>query len=167
MIYRDDDLPQGISMETLNEIHQLFIRSGKIHTMSILASELEKSPGFVQYVNSHKNIDLVLHGWTHTNYSLEKDDVIREDLRNSLLAFDKYFSKYPTVWYLPWNGWVKGEGFTHVPRVKEIAVEFGLEVITDCTDIGRFLKGEKKEVIYFHHWNQKEVSALPQLLEIS
>lgn len=168
MIYRSDDLPQSVPLSVLQFAQNQFEGNRKTQTMCILASQLSKRPDFVEFVNNNTHIDLALHGWIHDNYSLLPEDTIKEHLHSSLEAFDYYFNKYPDVWYLPWNGWVKGKGFDLVPRVRKIAKAFGLEVNEIAESIGSVVnKGVITDVVYFHLWDQAETQLLPKLLEMS
>lgn len=167
MIYRDDDLPQAISLSKLNEIQHLFLEHDKIHTMTILCNNLDSNVDFVNFVNNTENIDLALHGWTHVNYSMMDEVNIREDIEKSLEMMNKCFGVKPTKWYLPWNGWIQDIGFDGVPRVAKIALEYDLEVNHECEHINHFLQGRKSEVVYFHHWDDRDIINLPKLLEIT
>lgn len=166
MIYRSDDLPQGISIDELVYIQNMFEKKELVHTMSILASQLEKRQDFIHYVRDHEEyIDLAFHGWTHDNYSLLDNDTIKDHIEMSLDAFDEYFNKRPKVWYLPWNGWVKGQGTKNVPRIRKIAKKYGINVDIDCVYIGNYLKGDKSSnTVYFHYWDKKDIKFLEELL---
>lgn len=166
MILRDDDLPQNIPLERMKLFHDIFIEYDKIHTMAIIASQLEKREDFVNWVNTIDHKDLTLHGWNHTSYPEMKDDDIRNHLSLSIDAFNKYFNIIPKMWYLPWNGWTKELGFTGIPRVKKIAEEFGISVNEKAVNIGNLIKGDEKcDVVYFHAWQLGDEDYLKILLE--
>lgn len=166
LIIRDDDMPQNISIEHLDKIHQLFLKYNKIHTAVILAEELDRNLDFVHYLNTHHNFDIVLHGWTHSSYPDLSDESIREHLTNSFKAFKKHFNMVPTMWYLPWNGWTKEKEFRGVPRIREIAKEFNLEVNEVSEHISVSIRGENHTgVCYFHHWEHNCIENLTNLFE--
>lgn len=167
MIYRDDDVPQITSVEDFQRIHNEFIRSDKIHTFSILASQLNQRMDFVEWVLSQPNKDFVLHGWNHVAYAELGDNLIREHIKNSLDSFERYLHVFPTEWHLPWNGWTKELGFGGLPRIKKIAKDFGLLVNGGSEHIGKVVNQNiKAEVVYFHHWDEKDIKLLPKLLEV-
>lgn len=167
MIYRHDDFPQEMNVVSFSNIHDEFVKADKIHTLAILCSLLD-SPQFIpliNYIQGVDHIDFQLHGWEHKNYCLLDDDTIKEHLEKSLEKLDEKFSVQPTVWYLPWNGWVKGHGFDLVPRVAEIAKDYGLKVMTKCAYLLHYLKGQRSNTIYFHGWDQRDVRELINLLQ--
>jgi peptidoglycan/xylan/chitin deacetylase (PgdA/CDA1 family) len=166
MIIRDDDVPQVTSIEKFEEINNEFIRYDKIHTMSILASQLSMRTDFVDWVLGQNNVNFALHGWNHVAYAELSDDKIKEHIEMSLEAFDEYLHFVPTDWYLPWNGWTKELEFRGVPRIKKIAKSYNLRVNEKCEYIGKVVKNNiKSEVVYFHHWDDRDLPLLKKLLE--
>lgn len=167
MIYRDDDLPQGIDVNLLDSIHQEFIKRDKIHTIAVLASEIDLHQEFVRYINDHSNFDIALHGWKHEHYPIFSEEELRDHLNKSMLAMDRSFGKKPTTWYLPWNGWIKEFGTSKVDWLRPIAKEFGLEINIECAHIGVVVdEGVKSEVVYFHWWHKPDLDKLTKLLDM-
>lgn len=167
MIYRHDDFPQGINNGfEFETFHQEFVKRNKVHTLSILFKLLNKDSWLVRYVNNTSNFDIQLHGWEHLNYSLESEKVIRDHIVKSFRKSAELFGILPTVWYLPWNGWVDGKKFELVPRVTKIAKDYGLEVNINCEHIYDVMeKNKKSDTVYFHYWKDKERILVSKLLD--
>ena len=171
MIYRCDDFPKGFNIENLKEYHQEFVKRDEVLTLSILCSLLKNRQDLIDYINNHSHFSIQLHGWKHENYGLLIEEKIREDIEDSLEALKKHFNVKPTKWYLPWNGWVEGKKFAMVPRVREIAKDYGLDVDVVCLGVKSYLKGFKyvkldqwsqsegveTPVVYFHLWNDEKL----------
>lgn len=166
MIFRDDDLPQGIIVEVLDNIHQEFLKRNKIHTITILASEIDNQQNFVKYVNETPNFDIALHGWIHDHYPIFTEEMVRTDLDKSMSAMERNFGKKPTKWYLPWNGWINDFGTSKVDWLRPIAKEYGLEIDIECNHIGTTLRDNlHPKVVYFHWWHKEDIANLPLLLD--
>lgn len=166
MIIRCDDAPQSTTVETFQEVLDVFKEHGKILTLSILANGLKNRQDFVDWVNDNRTmLDLTLHGWSHEQYPLLESDHIVEHICRSFAEFYRCFGVLPKDWYLPWNGWDKENGFSKVPRVHKIAQRYNLRVNQPAEHMGVVLKGEKPYCVYFHAWDKEDIKLLPKVLE--
>ena len=169
ILFRCDDLPQDTSMEVIADVYNSFAKKKQVLIFSILASQLDRRPDFVSFVNNNPT-NIALHGWTHESYPIMKKRKIREHIKLSLEAFNKHFGVLPEKWYLPWNGWVReyqaqyGDGFYGVEKVGQIAKEYGLEVCLPTDHIGALLNGQKPKEVYFHAWDKEDIKKIPKVL---
>lgn len=165
MIIRLDDFPQGCTLPVMQQIEHQFSQYDGTCTLTVLAGHLnnEWKPA-VELVNNSHVFDIQLHGWLHESYPDLDEKHVRDDLYKSLTTMDEWFHIMPTVWYLPWNGWTKHDGFNSRERLEGIANDYGLTL--GGIGIGaREALTKKTENIYFHAWHPGEMETLPKLLE--
>lgn len=170
LIYREDDISKDTTLEAIRFTHTQFINSHKDHTIAIICEGLESNKELIKYVNSTKNWNFAIHGWTHDNYCLMPKARIEDELDKCILLIEKLFGEVPEKWYLPWNGFVHGKGFDLVPYVADIALYHGVDVDNDCDHISHFVetlehgKNPVSDTAYFHGWDTEDLKLLPQLL---
>jgi hypothetical protein len=167
--FRDDDIGFDTDYRIIKNIHEQFLDHHLMHTASFLCKDLEKNIDLINYINKTKNWNFCVHGWTHKNYSLASKAEIEDEIDKCILKIDELFGKTPEVWYLPFNGWTKADGFDKVPYVADIAIYHGMDVDTDCDHINHFIKslrkGEKpaSRTVYFSCRDRQDLINLPIL----
>lgn len=164
LCYRDDDVRTGIPGGVFEGIHDIFRHYKKVHTLSVVCRGISEIDPWVRMVQENpEEFDIAFHGWEHEHYTIMPEEVVRTEIETSLKLLDSLFGKKPTVWYLPWNGWVVGNA-DKVGWLRPIAKEYGLSIKIQCSYIKDFLAGKHKPVVYFHWWDEKDVALLPELL---
>lgn len=166
MIYRDDDIRFGMPFNIFMLAHNKFVLYNKIHTLSLICENINPHEEWVKYVNAHpEEFDIQLHGWIHDTYGLYSQENVELHLEKSMYLINDLFESTPNKWYLPWNGWIKDYGNEKIDWLRPVATKFGLEIDIDCVHITDFLKGKKKETVYFHWWVEKDINNLEELLK--
>lgn len=89
-------------------IHDLFIKHSKIHTVTILMKDLWESRGVWEWLMTTPNLDIALHGWEHEDYSKLPYQVAKNDIACCLQYWkentDRMGYNIPLkVFYPPWN----------------------------------------------------------------
>lgn len=140
LIYRDDDISVTSNSELVYRVHNLFIKHNKVHTIALLMKDIWDNKEIWHWLMTAKNLEICLHGWEHSDYSIMSEGDIRH---NFTWCFDYWKEKLachkkdfiPIKKFLPpWN------------RVSEalikVADEFGMEV---DNRVGG-------EIYNFHYW---------------
>ena len=170
LFYREDDISKTTTVEALKFTHNQFINAHKDHTIAIICEGMESNKELIKYINSTKNWNFAIHGWTHDNYCLMTKARIERELDMCILLIEKLFGQVPDKWYLPWNGFTKNYGFDKVPYVADLAIYHGVDVDVDCDHITHAVemlemgRNPVTDTIYFHGWDVEDLKLLPQLL---
>ncbi len=150
MVFRNDDLSYLTAVNQFEEVHKLFKKYIVLHTVAVIAKDIQKNQPLIDFINS-SNIDVQVHAWEHYDFTLNHDK-LRVDLPKAVKAITKYFNHAPTVLYPPWN---KSDEI-----VEQIAKENGLTVSNKKVSLSQFtrFKGNVTEdVINFHSWALSEL----------
>lgn len=172
-IFRDDDISKNTTLDLIKYVHEQFLLHHQTHTIAVICEGLEKNKPLIDYVNSTKNWDICIHGWTHSDYCSFPKSKIEEDLDKCILKIEECFNRVPEKWYLPNNGWSAGSGFNLVPKVADISIYHGVDVDTDCDHISHFTKliedggTPTTNTIYFNSWDREDLMLLPNLLYLT
>lgn len=159
MIFRDDDISYRTKLENFKKVHELFEQCNVVHTIALMAKDIEKAPDLIAFINS-KNIDVQLHCWDHIDLTLNHDRV-KEHLQQGIDCIKKQFNKTPTILYPPWN--------LTDSTVNSIAQELGLTVCADKISLNQYLRARgdvKEKVINFHSWDNGDYAMLQEALRI-
>lgn len=146
MIFRNDDVSCETNLQQFAAVHELFKKYNVLHTVALICKDIQKAPDLIKYINDN-DIDVQVHAWEHTDFTLLSDAEIRSQFKKSIAAIKKYFKKTPTVFYPPWN---KSDD-----RVKNIADQFGLTVSANKVSLSGYLRGAAGDVINFHSWSDE------------
>jgi len=170
LIWRDDDIYMTKSLrddrhfysyEQFKKVHQMIRERGFIHTLAIIASEIDKYPEFTKYLLEHKNeFSFQLHGLEHSDYFLwQEEDAIYMALEKAKGIIEKTFGTKVSTFYAPYN--------KITDKIRSVCARLGLEVNEDYVTPEQWLMGKRSKTINFHYWAVKEgqVDALRQVLE--
>lgn len=130
------------SLKRFIAVDELFIKYNKVHTIAVIADEIEKAEGLVEYINAHPHIDLQLHGWQHILYT-ENHNIADNHFKWGIEKLQNIFGKTPTVFYPPWNA---SDSF-----IEETANKHGMEVSFKHITLEAYIMGAKGDVINFHY----------------
>lgn len=138
--FRDDDINCFTDIGLLRETHELIVSHGKVHTVAVEVENIWRSKDVWFFLMTANNLDVVLHGWDHSDYSLMTKTEIEDHIRDSIDYWDHYSAAYNNphplkVWCPPWNK-VSEE-------MRIVAKESGLEIDTRW-------KGDSD--VYGHHY---------------
>jgi len=146
ILFRDDDINVYTDAFRFKELHQRFVREGRVHTVAVIMKDLWENHALFYYLATAPFLEIGLHGWEHKDYSLLSATECVEDLRKSLDYWQENSirmtrqCKEITTFFAPWNK--EGEG------IKKACQDLGLKF---C-DV-RKGKWNGKEVRSFHWWN--------------
>jgi len=159
IIFRDDDISHLTAVNQFAEIHKLFRSRVILHTIALIAKDINKNPALIEFINAN-NIDVQLHCWKH--YDLNNDlKVTADDLKKGCDTIEKYFNHRPNVLYPPWNKTSKG--------LEEVAANLGLTVSADKISLSQYIRHDGRfddVVINFHSWAYPDVILLERGLDI-
>lgn len=163
MIIRQDDFDPRTDLETLQKVHEEFVKRDMLHTIAVnnsmgLVTEIE--PEVLDYVNTTDHWDIQLHGYHHELYYHWGAKDLYPHIAANLLLTKRDFSKSnPTVFYPPWN--------KTSDALEAVCKKLGLTVNAECEYIDMYLNWDKRDtgVIYYHMWDKKDIGMLPLLLD--
>lgn len=139
-MFRDDDICITSNSELIYRVHNLFIKHNKIHTIAVLMDNIWDNKEIWYWMMTAKNLEICLHGWTHTDFSKMTEQEIREDLTKCFdywkMRLECHKKPYIEIkkFLPPWN--------RVSDTLKKVCSEFGLEV---DNRVGG-------EVYNFHYW---------------
>ncbi len=170
IIIRSDDWDFRLSTQQYIDAHEEFKKRGLIETIAIQPTQwgrLSNVPdGLFEYVNKELEAgtyDLQVHGWAHFHYDEFEYDFIVRDLMAVKYYCKKYFNRYPTVWYTPWNC---------MSNNMERAASFvEMTISNESNDIWRFIREAEVDkfsgkTLYVHLWKQDEMQLFIQMLDL-
>jgi peptidoglycan/xylan/chitin deacetylase (PgdA/CDA1 family) len=142
--FRDDDINCYTDVGLLREVHELIVSHGKVHTVAVEVENIWRSKSVWFFLMTARNLDVVLHGWDHSDYSKLDRLTIYEHLEKSLRYWNEHSAAYDhphplKVWCPPWNL------VSH--EMKDVSIELGLTIDSRW-------KGET-EVYGFHYWEMR------------
>lgn len=169
MIWRDDDVGAahrnyaGVSMpgtrlEDLIAVDDCFIRHETLHTIAVMACDLESRPDLVDLIRSRAMV-VQLHCWQHDDLTVSMRAL--NDLERALDVVETLLLVRPTVLYPPWN---KTNGY-----VAERADRLGLTVSVDKISLPQWIRAGgdvDEDTVNFHHWSVPETILLEQALSL-
>lgn len=155
-LYRDDDISVTSDIQLLMEVHDLFVKHGKIHTVAVLVKDIWENKEVWYWLMTSSNLRIGLHGWDHKDYGRAGYSEIQSDIQRCLEYLHdkakkgKYESPYVDTFYPPWN--------SVGPDLSKICQLYGLQ----CdARIG-------PPVFNFHYWacqDKKHMDALEEALK--
>lgn len=161
MLFRDDDINIHTDSGLFRQVHELFNKYGKTHTIAVEMENLWDNKFIFYYIAMNRNIKIGLHGWTHRDYSKLSYDECCADIGKSLKYWYEnrnrmllpeiaaHESNRIDTFYPPWN---------RVSDSLKKACEFhGLKVDARCT---------LPEVFNFHFWTMFETHRIKELEEL-
>ncbi len=161
MIFRDDDISRFTDMKRFKTIHQVFQEHEVIHTLAIIAKDIDKATELIQYIQDNKEqFDLQLHCWEHIDYSINESECYPH-FRDSRKVFKEVFGEHPSVFYPPWNRGTK--------LIQTIAQNYRMTLSTEKISLSQYVRfngSVKEEVVNFHYWADHEVMMLDPALRI-
>lgn len=146
-IYRDDDPNVYTCPHLFKELHKIFIKNKKTHTVAVTMKNLWENHALFYYLATAPYLEIGLHGWEHKDYSKLSYKECYEDLKKSLDYWKENsermvgYAKPIEIFFAPWN------------RESE-------DIKKACKDLGlRFCnirKGEweGKKIKSFHWWHR-------------
>ena len=108
MIWRDDDIGKFMDITTMMNLHDLFIKHDKIHTVTVLMEDLWESRAVFEWLITTPHVDIALHGWTHESFRnvnfAQARDIFAMCLDYWAMHTSRIGCEIPIkVWYPPWN----------------------------------------------------------------
>jgi peptidoglycan/xylan/chitin deacetylase (PgdA/CDA1 family) len=161
LIWRDDDIHWSTDLAQFIRVHELFNKYDAVHTIAVIAKDIDKNQELVEYIKSQPNIDIQLHCWEHISFT-HNLDILKEDLKQGIKKLEDVFGKKPTILYPPWNN-------TN-DKVERIANLLGLKVSNIKVGISFYLKAVGKvdeETVNFHNWSVGDCIFLEQALQLN
>lgn len=145
--------------EQFKKVHQLIAGAGEIHTIAIIAGEIENHPEMKEYILERKaEFGFGLHGWLHERYSEWQTSAIVVSLGRARRKIFETFGEWCTEYYPTWN--------KRSPALYEACKSLDLLLNDDWMTLTEALTGEQKKAIRFHSWNQAEVDQLKKYLNV-
>jgi len=163
IVYRDDDIyltssersGQIYNFEMFKQAHELLSANNKIHTLAIIASEIDNYPEMTEYILSRKDeFDFGVHGWGHSDYSKWDIKDFKQDLIKARNKIEKTFGIKCHWFFAPWNRFTD----EMVEATKEIDLE---------TNIHYSLPEHPRQedaVLCFHYWIPEQLEQLKKWL---
>lgn len=108
-LFRDDDISKYTDMTLMREVHQLFIDNKKIHTVSVEVEGLWDNKLVWYWLMTAPNLQIGLHGWNHSDYSVMAITDIIDHFQRSYrywserIAGGGYEKRDFVAFYPPWN----------------------------------------------------------------
>lgn len=153
-VFRDDDVNCFTDVGLLREVHEMIVSHGKIHTVAVEVENVWRAKDVWFFLQTEKNLNVVLHGWDHSDYSKMPRLEICQHVRRSLEEWNHHSLAYDTphpltVWCPPWN---------RVSHDMEVAANaHGLKI-----DIR--WKGDS-DVYGFHYWECRDPERKAKLIK--
>jgi peptidoglycan/xylan/chitin deacetylase (PgdA/CDA1 family) len=153
-VFRDDDVNCFTDIGLLKYTHDLIESRGKVHTVAVEVESIWRAKSVWFFLMTAKNLDVVLHGWDHSDYSQLDRDTIYKHVEKSLHYWDHHSAAYDhphtlTTWCPPWN------------RTSEdmwsVATDHRLTIDTRW-------KGDS-DVYGFHHWEISDPAREAKLIK--
>lgn len=161
MIFRDDDISCFTNLDDFKRVHDLFNKYETLHTIALIAKDIERHPSLIDYIKSQSNIDVQLHCWDHIDLTECHIITVKASLEHGIQKMEEIFNKIPTILYPPWN--------RSDERLEEACKEQKLEVSHKKISLPQYIKfnGDVSEsTINFHYWAAQEVMYLEAALII-
>mgnify|MGYP003442795447 FL=1 len=160
MIFRDDDLSYLTKLDDFKRVHSLFEKYNVMHTVAVIAKDLDKNPELVEYLKSNKLIDVQLHCWEHYDMSITDDVTLNTDIERAIgelfvLGFDV------NTLYPPWN--------KSSAALEEVSSNLGLSVSNKKITLAAYIRCAghvEEDVINFHYWADSECIFIEPALKI-
>lgn len=147
-------------LEKFKKCHEMIVAAGELHTIAIIAGEIENHPKMKEYILERKNeFRLAVHGWLHERYwEWPYPDVVAESLERAMgkIITTFGFGSLTKEYYPTWN--------KRSDAMYAACKAIGLELNDDWMTIGEALSGVNKKAIRFHSWNDNEVEQLRKYL---
>lgn len=166
MIICDDDpflteSPNGLGVyynfEQFKKVHEMIADAGQIHTLAIIAGEIENHPELKEYIlNKKEEFNLQLHGFLHERYSEWSKEAIKISLQRAKDKIENVFDVKVNWFFPPWN--------KRSPAMYEACKELGLKLDENWMNLTEALDRQNAETIRFHSWNLLEVEQLAKYL---
>ena len=139
-MYRDDDIAVTSNINLLLQVHSLFIKYNKIHTIAVLMEDIWENKEVWHWLMTAPNLEICLHGWDHKDYSVMSEEDIRHDLN---LCFDYWKRRLADhkKSYIPIKKFLPPWNRVSAALIK-VCDEFGLEVDNRVGGV----------VYNFHYW---------------
>lgn len=163
-ILRDDDIfltehpctgRQLYDLDQFMRVHEML--AGRTHTIGIIASEIANHGELAEYIESQRNIEVALHGWTHVKHDTWKRDDCIASIQRGISAIGYHFGRKPTWFFPPWNA--------TSPQLEDAVHLVGMKLDSSGLTPQRWLAGGRGPVLSFHYYNQAEVDALRECVE--
>ncbi len=163
IIYRDDDIyltsskrsGQIYDFEAFKVVHEMLSKNGKIHTLAIIASEIDNHPELTEYILERKNeFEFGVHGWEHSDYSTWKMEDVERDLQMAKEKIEKTFDTKCVWFFAPWNRWNE----ELILMAKEVGLTLNTEYLTPDQD-------PRSGVLCFHYWIPEQREQLKKWLK--
>lgn len=162
MIWRDDDISAITKLEQFRFVHEIFKGFGLVHTIAVIAKDIEKNKELVDYINDHKkSIDVQLHCWEHYDHKELSEEKLREFFRKGIDSIHNSFGLTPKIFYPPWNS-VSGLAI-------QVAESFNLQTRPQKCSLKNYIDNNGQvsfDVVNFHYWYEPEVNDLYKALKI-
>lgn len=150
-LYRDDDICVTSNVTLLRQVHDLFIKHNKIHTVAVQMKDIWDNKEVWYWLMTAPNLEVGLHGWEHKDYGVMPYSEIYSDIERSInywnthIVKGKYHQKPLKKFFPPWN--------SSSYRLEEACEKFGLTV---DTRVGG-------EVYNFHYWALQDKDRMKKL----
>lgn len=162
MIWRDDDISVTTKLEQFRFVHEIFKSFNAVHTIAVIAKDIEKNEELVEYINEHKkSIDIQLHCWEHYDHKELIEEKLTEFFKMGIGSIHNAFGVTPKIFYPPWNS------------VSDLAIRvagsFGLTTNPGKCSLGYYIKHNGNisfDTVNFHYWYEPEVNDLYKALKI-
>jgi len=152
-LFRDDDISVTSNIVLLRQVHDLFLKHNKIHTVAVLMDRLWENKEIWYWLMTAKNLRVGLHGWTHIDYGRNTEAATIADIRQSLAYWNSHYDRGKNVpplidtFYPPWNS-------------------VSAELESACAATGLTLDARMGgEVFNFHYWSCQDAKYMKQLEE--
>ena len=156
--FRDDDVEAGKNIKRLQEIHEVFKETGLTHTIGLVVKDIEKNKPLIKFLTTEPNLQIQFHGYEHIKYKDMTVEEIEKAIRQGLNDIARIFNKSISTFYPPWNETSE--------NLHKAANNVGINVDINCVYAGDFYyrKRPLQRTIYFHHWVQKDIDKMKELL---
>ena len=170
LIWRDDDIYMTKSLiedihfynlKQFKKIHKLLTKRRFIHTLAIIASEIDKYPKLTKYLLKHKNeCSFQSHGWEHLDYSEMSENDIYYYLDKANKKIEKTFCTKVTTFYAPYNKFSQ--------KLRNVCNTLRLELNDDFVLPVQWLKGKRSKTVNFHYWavNEKQMDDFMEMIKL-
>lgn len=167
MMIRDDDIfltesPRNgrhfYNFEKFVKVHTMIKSYGKLHAIGIIASEIDNYPKLKKYIDDNKrDFIFAIHGWAHQYYATWGVEEIKESLGRAKGKISDVFGITAEHFFPPWN--------KRSPAMYEACSHLKLKLDEFYTNAEMVLRGDKKDTLCFHYWNDEEVKLLEECLK--
>ena len=161
-IFRDDDIyltksersGQIYDFKAFKVVHEMLAEAGKIHTLAIIASEIDTYPELTKYIlERKKEFAFGVHGWEHSDYLRWNMEIVKKDLQKAKDKIEETFDTECFWFFAPWNRFNNDLILT----AREVGLNLNTNYLLPDQPI-------QKGVLCFHYWIPEQREQLKKWL---